>query len=214
MVHMNVLEKAQAEILGRENLEKIQRVKVGIAGAGGLGSNCALFLVRSGFKKFKIVDFDVVEAGNLNRQYYFASQVGRKKVDALRENLLLVNPGLEIETVPEKIEKESLHRLFSGCHVVVEAMDRAEYKKTVVESFMNSGKLLVAASGLAGWGKSDRIKTRRVKNNFYLVGDQETETGPGCPALAPGVNVAAAKQADVVLSYFLGAFSEGGDDHS
>ncbi|KUK81148.1 MAG: Thiamine biosynthesis protein ThiF, partial [Pelotomaculum thermopropionicum] len=149
-----------------------------------------------------------------NRQYYFASQVGHKKVDALKENLLLVNPALEIETVPEKIEKERLRRIFSDCHAVVEAMDKAENKKMLVERFMNSDKLLVAASGLAGWGRSDRIKIRRVRDNFYLVGDLETETGPHCPVLAPGVNVAAAKQADVVLSYFLKTFSEGGVDHS
>ncbi len=211
---MNAFEKVQAEILGRDNLEKIQRVMVGIAGVGGLGSNCALFLVRSGFKRFRLVDFDLVEAGNLNRQYYFASQVGLKKVEALKENLLLVNPGLRIETLPGKIEKDSLLDFFFDCHVVVEALDKAEDKKMVVEGLMNSGKLLVAASGLAGWGKSDRIKTRRVRDNFYLVGDLETENGPGCPVLAPGVNVAAAKQADVVLSYFIGIFGEGGVEHS
>lgn len=205
---MNCFEKAQAEILGRNNLEKIQKIKVGIAGAGGLGSNCALYLARSGFKRFKIVDFDVVEPGNLNRQYYFAHQVGCKKVEALKQNLLLVNPDLEIEAVPEKIKKKNLHKLFAGCRVVVEALDMAELKKMFVEEFMNSGKLLVAASGLAGWGRSDGIKIRRVKESFYMVGDLETEAGPGCPALAPGVSVAAAKQADVVLSYFLGQFGQ------
>ncbi len=201
---MNGFEQAMTQTLGKDSFERIRKVKVGIAGAGGLGSNCALFLVRSGFKIFKIVDFDVVEFSNLNRQFYFASQVGRKKVEALRENLLLINPALAIEVLPEKIEQHNVAKLFADCHVVVEALDRAEYKKLVVEAYMGTGKLLVAASGLAGWGRSDGIKIHKVKDNFYLVGDLVSEAGPGCPALAPGVNVAAAKQADVVLSYFLG----------
>jgi len=199
---MNDFEKALEEILGEENLAGIQKVRVGIAGAGGLGSNCALFLVRCGFKKFRIVDFDVVENSNLNRQFFFAAQVGRRKVDALKENLLLINPDLEIEVLPERIEQGCVN-LFTDCDAVVEALDRAEHKRMVVEAYMNSGKLLVAASGLAGWGRSDSIKIHRVKDNFYLVGDLVSGVGPGCPALAPGVNVAAAKQADVVLSFFI-----------
>ncbi|MFZ5634063.1 MAG: sulfur carrier protein ThiS adenylyltransferase ThiF [Bacillota bacterium] len=201
---MNGFEKALAGMLGGENLARIQKVKVGIAGAGGLGSNCALFLVRCGFKRFKIVDFDVVEDSNLNRQFYFARQVGCRKVYALKENLLLVNPGLEIEALPERIEKENLADLFKDCDALVEALDGAGYKKMVVEACINSGKLLVAASGLAGWGRSEGIKIHRIKDNFFLVGDLVSAAGPHCPALAPGVNVAAAKQADVVLSYFLG----------
>lgn len=200
---MNAFETALAGILGKEKLAAIQRLKVGIAGAGGLGSNCAAFLVRSGFKRFRIVDFDVVESGNLNRQFYFAAQVGKSKVAALKENLLLINPALEIEALPEKIDEGNVTALFSCCDVVVEALDRAEYKRMLVEACLGTGKLLVAASGLAGWGRSDGIKIHRVKENFYLVGDLVSEAGPGCPAMAPGVSVAAAKQADVILAYFL-----------
>lgn len=200
---MNDFERTLAETLGKEKLAKIQKVKVGIAGAGGLGSNCAQYLVRCGFKKFRLVDFDVVENSNLNRQFFFATQVGRRKVEVLKENLLLINPDLEIEALPERIEQGAVMNLFSDCDAVVEALDRVEYKKMLVEAIMNTGKLLVAASGLAGWGRSDGIKIHRVKENFYLVGDLVSEVGPDCPALAPGVNVAAAKQADIVLSYYL-----------
>ena len=210
MAAVNEFEKALAEILGQENLARIQRVKVGIAGVGGLGSNCALFLVRCGFKRFRLVDFDVVENSNLNRQFFFAAQVGYKKVDALKENLLLINPDLEVETLTKRIDHGTARELFANCDAVVEGLDRAESKRMIVEATMNSGKLLVAASGLAGWGRIDDIKVHRVKDNFYLVGDLVSEVGPGCPALAPGVNVAAAKQADVVLSYFLG-HQYGGD---
>jgi len=204
MVAFNPLEVALAGVLGEERLLRIQGVKVGVAGAGGLGSNCAQMLVRSGFRRFCIVDFDHVDPGNLNRQFFFPRQVGWKKVEALKENLLLINPDIQIEALHQKIEKETLGNFFSDCHAVVEALDSADYKRLLVEHFMDSGKLLVAASGLAGWGSSDDIKVRRIKDNFFLVGDLVSEAGPRCPAMAPRVNTAAAKQSDVVLSYFLG----------
>lgn len=209
---MNAFEKALAQTLGEKNLKKIQSVKVGMAGAGGLGSNCSLFLVRSGFKRFKIVDFDVVEGSNLNRQFYFLNQLGQIKVEALRENLLRINPDLFIEVLPVKIEPDTVKGLFADCDVVVEALDLAYYKRMVVEAYLNTDKLLVAASGLAGWGRSDGITTRRLKKSFFLIGDQVSEAGPGLPAMAPGVNVAAAKQADVVLDYVLNNnHPDGGD---
>lgn len=204
MAGVNDFEESLEGIFGRAGLTKIMAVKIGLAGAGGLGSNCAQYLVRSGFKKFKIVDFDSVETSNLNRQFYFAGQVGRAKVEALKENLLLINPALEIEVRPEKIKKKDIGSFFADCDVVVEALDQVEYKRMIIETYMNSGKLLVAASGLAGWGRSDQIIIRRVTEKFYLVGDLASEAGPDCPPLAPCVNVAAAKQADVVLSYILG----------
>ena len=101
---MNHLEERLARDLGLERLRKIQAIKVGIAGAGGLGSNCAFNLVRSGFKKLAIVDFDRVEPSNLNRQFYFADQIGLAKVAALKDNLLRINPDLELEIHQEKIE--------------------------------------------------------------------------------------------------------------
>ena len=72
----------------------LEHAVIGIAGAGGLGSNCAMHLVRSGVRKFVIADFDTVSAGNLNRQFFFTDQIGRSKVEALAENLRRIEPSL------------------------------------------------------------------------------------------------------------------------
>ena len=206
---MNEFEQSLSRYLSKEQLEMIRSVNVGIAGAGGLGSNCAAALVRTGFRHIKVVDFDVVDCSNLNRQFYFLQQASRTKVEALRENLNLINPAANIEISQTKLEKDNVGELFADCDVIVEAFDRAEYKKLIVETFIGSSKLLVAASGLAGWGNSDRITVHRVKDNFYLIGDLETGIGPDTPPLAPCVFIAAAKQADVVLSYALGTLQGG-----
>lgn len=200
---MNEFERALAGYIGEDRLKKIQGVKVGIAGAGGLGSNCAFNLVRSGFKRLKVVDFDVVEAANLDRQFYFLSQVGMPKVEALRENLLKINPGLELEMLQEMVSGDNVEHLFEDCDIVVEAFDKAMYKTMLVEAYFSSGKLLVSASGLAGWGSSDEIKTKKVHSRFYLIGDLISEVGADMPPISPRVNIAAAKQADVILAYVM-----------
>lgn len=200
---MNEFEKGLAGYIGEERLFKLQNIKVGIAGAGGLGSNCAFNLVRSGFKKFKIVDFDVIEPSNLNRQFYFQDQLNVPKVEALEQNLKRINPDLEIEAVQLKISQENIKELFNDCEVVVEAFDKVMYKTLIVETFFSSGKLLVSASGLAGWGNSDDIRVRKVHDKFYMVGDFVSEVSEDLPPISPKVNIAAAKQADIVLNYFI-----------
>lgn len=200
---MNNFEKALITYIGKERLKKIQSVKIGIAGAGGLGSNCAFNLVRSGFKNFIIVDFDVIEYTNLSRQFYFLSQVGQLKVDQLKQNLLSINPDLNIEAINMRIEPDNAEVLFKDCNVIVEAFDKANYKRMLVETYIRSNKLLVSASGLAGWGNSDDLRVHKVKDNFYIIGDLVSEVGEHCPPISPRVNIAAAKQADVILNYVI-----------
>lgn len=202
---MNEFIKALTNTFGPENLIKIQKTRIGLAGAGGLGSNCAQFLVRSGFCNFTLVDYDRVEFSNLNRQFFFLDQVGKPKVEALQENLLQINPDLNIRVNQVKIESSNVAHLFTDCDVVIEALDNPEYKRLVVETYLNSQKLLVAVSGLAGWGTSEQIKIRKLKEHFYLVGDLVSGVSKEQPPVAPGVVVAAAKQADIVLSYVLSA---------
>lgn len=200
---MDSWEKGLRRYLEQEKLAKLGKIKIGLAGAGGLGSNCVAHLARSGFKDFLLVDFDLVEESNLNRQFYFSRQVGQYKVDALRDNLLAINPALQVLTLKSKICADNVEKIFTYCDVVVEAVDKAESKQIIVEKFWKGDKLLVAASGVCGWGNSDRIKVKKVKKNFYVIGDLLSEVGRENPPLAPLVNVAAAKQADVILSYFL-----------
>lgn len=203
---MNHLEDELIKQFGISNFDKIQSTCIGIAGAGGLGSNCAFNLTRLGFKNFKIVDFDNIEYSNLNRQFFFYHQVGMKKIDALRENLILINPDINVDVIDTTLTYDNLNHTFDKCDVVVEAFDKADCKKMIIETFLNSDKLLVSASGIAGFGNSDDIVTKKVKDNFYIIGDLVTEVDENTPPLSPKVNIAAAKQADVVLDYIINQF--------
>ncbi len=199
---MDAFRKSLIKKIGKENLRKIEDARIGIAGAGGLGSNCASSLARAGFKKFTIADFDVIDPSNLDRQFYFADQIGMNKVDALKINLLRINPGLKVKTVNKKIEKAAIAKLFGDCDCVIECFDGAEYKSMLIGELLKLGKFTVSASGLGGIGASDDIKVHKIKNNLIIVGDLKSDIDKK-PAFSPRVNIAAAKQADLALEFIV-----------
>lgn len=178
---------------------------VGVAGAGGLGSNCAVALARVGIGRLVIADFDIVTVSNLNRQYFFLNQVGKKKVDALRENIAAINPGIIVEAHDLKIDRLNIVQLFKNCDIIVEAFDLAEMKLMIAEAVIENfpEKYLVMGSGLAGFGNNNSLRT--VKNdNIYICGDQENETDELLPPLAPRVGIVANMQANLVLELLVG----------
>lgn len=180
---------------------------VGIAGAGGLGSNCAVALARSGVGNLVIADFDVLEPSNLNRQYYFRYQLGIPKVLALKENIREIDPTLNVEAHQCMIDKDNLKVLFDRCDVLIEAFDKAEMKQMLIETALEcwTDRPLIAASGLAGWGNTESITVKRY-GNFVLVGDGVSETNPWNPPLGPRVSVVASMQADLALEFLLRDF--------
>jgi sulfur carrier protein ThiS adenylyltransferase len=177
---------------------------VGIAGAGGLGSNCAVALTRAGVGKLVIADFDRVSLSNLNRQFYFADQVGMMKVEALYDNLIKINPRIAISIHQQRVTPENMTSLFGLCDVVVEAFDEAEEKAWFIEEMFRQlpNIPLVAASGMAGYGKLETLKIVR-QGNLVVCGDGATAVTEATPPLAPRVGVVACMEADTVLEFLL-----------
>ena len=189
--------------LTAEECAALESARVGIAGAGGLGSNCAMHLVRAGVKHLTVVDFDVVNESNLNRQFFFRDQIGHKKVEALKENLLRIDPDADIRAVDMRLDAGSAREVFADCDVVVEAFDVVDAKVMLVSAFASSGKKLVTASGLAGWGHSNAMRVRKM-GNIVAIGDGETAVGANAAPVSPRVGIAAAMQANAVVSLLLG----------
>jgi len=74
------------KLMNFHQIKEILKNKIiGIAGCGGLGSNCAVALARVGIGKIIIADFDTIEESNLNRQYYFSIRLGKRKYNVLRK---------------------------------------------------------------------------------------------------------------------------------
>jgi len=194
---------ANAYLSERER-QILESAIVGIAGAGGLGSNCAMHLVRAGVKKLVIADFDTVNESNLNRQFFFRDQLGRKKVDALAENLRRIEPDLELDIHDTRLCPENIGEIFSGCTAFVEALDSADAKAMFLKAVLPFGKPTVATSGLAGWGKSGGIVQRRIGKNLILAGDMESNVGDNSFPFSPRVGIAAAMEANALVALLLG----------
>ena len=182
----------------------LKHYTVGIAGAGGLGSNVAMALTRIGIGKLVIADFDVVSESNLNRQFYFHDQIGHKKVQVLKENLLRINSKIDVEIHDIKLNKNNILKVFSGVDVMVEAFDKADMKEMIIEIFQSEKPQipLVVGNGMAGWGNSNTLNVQQF-GNLYVCGDNHSEIDDELPPIAPRVGICAFMQANVVATILL-----------
>ena len=189
--------------------EKLKKAKVCILGLGGLGSNVAVLLARAGLGSLKLVDFDIVEASNLNRQQYRISHIGMKKTEAIKTIIKEINPFVEVETLDIKVNRENILSVVGDVEIVVEAFDVAETKAMAIEELLiNGDKILVSASGMAGLGSANEIITRKVRDNFYLIGDNYSDYEEYSGIMSTRVMICAAHQANVVLRLILGEENE------
>ena len=181
--------------------DSLEKASVAVCGLGGLGSHIAIMLARSGIGTLHLIDFDTVEPSNLNRQAYNVDDLGKFKTEALKEQISKINPFIKININTIKIEKENIKELFYNDDIVCEAFDSAIYKAMLAQNFHSffKDKILISASGLAGYGNSNLIKTRKIAKNFFVCGDLESAAKPGSGLIAPRVNICAAHQANLVL---------------
>ena len=185
--------------------EKLKKAKICILGLGGLGSNVAILLARSGIAYLKLVDFDIVEASNLNRQQYRISHIGMKKTEAIKTIIKEINPFVEVETLDIKVNRENILSVVGDVEIVVEAFDVAETKAMAIEELLiNGDKILVSASGMAGIGSANEIITRKIRDNFYLVGDNYSDYEEYSGIMSTRVMLCATHQANIVLRIILG----------
>lgn len=184
--------------------KKLSDKVVGIAGCGGLGSNCAIALARVGVGKLILADFDRVEESNLNRQYFFRDQVGEYKAEALRDNIHRIDDKLSIETHVVNLEPESVVTFFADCDVIVEAFDTDAAKQMIIETVLAEmpDKFIVSGQGLAGYGNNEGIKTER-HDKLFIIGDRQTVVSEDNPPLGPRVGVVANMQANLVMEILL-----------
>ncbi len=199
-------EELEALLVARHTPEVHRRVKnatVGIAGLGGLGSAVAIALARTGVGRLKLVDYDIVEPSNINRQQYFLDQLGKPKAEALAETLARINPFTVVEPYVLLVDEETIFPALAGCDVLCECFDDPA-TKAMFARVAAPLTPVVAASGMAGYGSANEIHTRRAMKNLILVGDETSEAQPGRGLMAPRVGVAAHHQANAVLRLLLG----------
>ena len=215
---MTRMQKEMQERISREQLDqafdarfpeemqtKLRNARVAVAGLGGLGSNIAVMLARSGIGELLLVDFDTVDVTNLNRQRYLIPQLGKPKAEALPERLYQINPYLTYRSVCIKVTPDNVKELFSEYPIVCEAFDKPDQKAMLVrELLMQCPKtIVVSGNGMAGYADANEIRTCQVMKRLYVCGDQSTDVGNGIGLIAPRVAVCAAHEANKVLQLIM-----------
>ena len=190
---------------GEEVQQKLESAHVAICGLGGLGSNVAFFLTRIGVGHLHLIDFDRVDPSNLNRQQYAVRHLGMYKTQALAEQLLEIDPYIDLRCDCLKITEENAGTLFDEETIICEAFDVPEAKAMLVNYCLEHypEKYIVSASGMAGFGDSNSIKTQKIASHFILCGDQVSEIRENYGLMAPRVAIAAAHEANAITSIIL-----------
>lgn len=207
LISQEELDRAFDARFPKEMQVKLRGAKVAVAGLGGLGSNIAVMLARSGIGKLLLVDFDVVDVTNLNRQMYFIPQLGKPKAEALPEILRQINPYLTYESVCVKVTPENVKELFYEYPIVCEAFDKPDQKAMLVRELLTQcpNTTVVSGNGMAGYGDTNEIRTQQMMGRLYVCGDQSTDVGNGIGLIAPRVAACAAHEANKVLQLIMQA---------
>lgn len=149
-------------LLGEDNFNKLSSFKVAVIGLGGVGSICPLALIRSGLKKFIIVDGDEVTPSNINRQIgYTTSDIGRKKVDALKEKMLEIRKA-EIETFASFIDKDFNLNVFNDCDYILDCIDDINAKVELIKYATENNIKIISALGMGNKLDPEHIHITKI----------------------------------------------------
>lgn len=205
MISNEELDRAFDARFPDEMRKKLRGAKVAVAGLGGLGSNIAVMLARSGIGHLFLVDFDVVDVTNLNRQMYFISHLGLPKTEALPQILYQINPYLICESMQIKVTPENVRELFEEYPIVCEAFDKPDQKAMLVRELLMQcpETIVVSGNGMAGYGDTNDICTSKKMRRLYVCGDQKTDVGGGIGLMAPRVAACAAHEANKVIQLIM-----------
>lgn len=162
-------------LLTEAEQEKLRGFTIAIPGMGGVGGTHLISLVRQGFEKFKISDFDEYEFKNFNRQYGARlDTVGRAKADVMKEEALKINPNCSIEVYREGVSEENIDRFLAGVDLSIDALDA--FQIDVRRLFINKSvekNIPVMTAGPIGFGTAFLIFMPGGPNfdDYFAVND-------------------------------------------
>lgn len=202
-------EQFEQELVRRQTpkvREKLRKGAAAVAGLGGLGSNIALMLARTGIRKLLLADFDTVDPSNLNRQAYTISQIGMKKTEAMTELISQVNPWIELDVFDGRVTESNVEELFEPYPVICEAFDTPESKAVLVNGVLSRlpGSAVISGNGMAGTYSSNLIRTDKRMDRLYICGDGVHGISGTESLTAARVSICAGHEANMAIRLILG----------
>ena len=193
----------QISIFGKNGQEKLKRAKVFVAGAGGLGSSVLAYLTAAGIGRLKVVDNDVVELSNLNRQtLHWDGDIGRKKVASAKEKLGKMNANVELEVISETIDKDTVEELVADSDMIVDAMDNFAARYVLNKAALAKRIPFFHGAVQGFYGQVTTIIPDRTVCLRCIFPEAPPLTAPPVVGVTPGV--IGCLQAGEVIKYTLG----------
>jgi len=147
--------------VGMEGQQKLKAARVLCIGTGGLGSPLALYLAAAGVGTLGLVDFDVVDFTNLQRQViHFSSDVGRPKLESAKEKIAAINPYINVKTFETRLTSENALQIFAGFDIIVDGTDNFPTRFLVNDACVFTGKPNVYGSIFRFEGQASVFATK------------------------------------------------------
>ena len=156
-------------IIGKDNVKKLNNTKVLVIGLGGVGGILTETLVRNGVKDIVIVDNDIVDITNKNRQIIaLDSCLGKKKTDVMKERLLDINKDCNITCISEFVDKNNIDLLFNNpVDYVIDACDTVSTKILLIEECLKRNIKVVSSMGMGKKTDLSKLKIMDIRKTSY-----------------------------------------------
>ena len=156
-------------IIGKENLSKLNNTKVLVIGLGGVGGILTETLVRNGIKNITIIDNDIVDITNKNRQVIaLDSTVGKKKTEVMKERLLDINKDCNVTIISEFIDKNNIDLLFNEqIDYVIDACDTVSTKILIIEECLKRNIKVLSSMGMGKKTNLSKLKIMDIRKTSY-----------------------------------------------
>ena len=156
-------------LIGKENLEKIKKTKICIIGLGGVGGHVVESLIRSGIENIIIVDPDVINKSNLNRQIIATTKnIGKYKTDEFEKRILSINKNVKVKKITEFITKDNIDILFKD-HIdyFIDACDTISTKEEIIKNCVEKKIKLITSLGMGKKMDPSKIKITTLSKTSY-----------------------------------------------
>ncbi len=137
------------DIFSEDSINKLHKANILLAGVGGVGSFCFEALIRSGIQNITIIDFDVYEESNLNRQLHSnKNNIGKKKVSVLKEYALNINPDIKVNAIDDYLNEDSNIDI-TAYDYIIDAVDSINAKCLLIKLASENNKKIISSMGIA-----------------------------------------------------------------
>lgn len=159
----------EIKLIGEENLEKIKSKTVAVVGVGGVGGYAVESLVRAGISKLIIIDYDIVDITNLNRQIIsLQSNIGKYKTDVIKERINNINPDCNVIIINTKLNEENLYLLFNEKpDYIIDACDTLKVKEMLILECKKRKIKLISSMGTGNKLNPELLKITDIRKTSY-----------------------------------------------